>query len=196
VFRKTLRESVMHKNWIVIAIAVSVFSSAGPALAQNEDQQGLYVGGGIGDFSSELDDLDGADIDFDEDESAYKLFVGWRFNQFFAAQFDYLDLGRSDSQIGTGNLAIDTSGYVARVEGTLPLAFFELFATAGLIFSDVNADFAGTEIFDETENDPIYSVGAGVEIAERLTLRLEYEIIDIESFDDAEAVWFTVAWRL
>jgi hypothetical protein len=33
-------------------------------------------------------------------------------------------------------------------------------------------------------------------VAERLVLRLEYEIIDIETFDDAEAIWFSVAWRL
>jgi opacity protein-like surface antigen len=78
----------------------------------------------------------------------------------------------------------------------LPLSFFELFATAGLLFSSADATLGGTEVFDESDNDPVYSVGAGFEVAERLILRLEYEIIDIESFDDAEAVWFTVAWRL
>ena len=179
----------MHRNWI--AVAVLAFVSAGQALAQDsEAQQGPYVGVGIGDFSSELDELN-----VDESESAYKLFGGWRWNQFFAAQFDYLDLGASDSRIRTQNLEIDTSGFVVRIEGTLPIAFFELFATAGIMFSSVEANLGSTEVLDESDEDPVYSVGAGVEVAERFILRLEYEIIDVEAFDDAEAIWFTAAWR-
>ena len=179
----------MHRNWI--AVAVLAFVSAGQALAQDsEEQQGPYVGVGIGDFSSELDELS-----VDESESAYKLFGGWRWNQFFAAQFDYLDLGASDSRIQNQNLEIDTSGFVVRLEGTLPIAFFELFATAGIMFSSVEANLGSTEVLDESDEDPVYSVGAGVEVAERFILRLEYEIIDVEAFDDAEAIWFTAAWR-
>ena len=179
-----------------IAIAVLVLAGAGQAVAQDSDeQQGVYVGGGIGDFSVEIDDFDADDIDFDESDSAYKLFAGYRFNQFFAAQFDFLDLGGPESGTGLQHLEFDTSGYALRVEGTLPIAFFELFATAGLFFSDVEGSFGGVD-FDESDDDPVYSVGAGFEIAERVVLRLEYEIIDVETFDDAEAIWFTAAWRL
>jgi opacity protein-like surface antigen len=185
----------MQKKWI--AIAALIFASAGQAFAQDdESQEGVYFGAGIGDFSSELNQLNGTSIDFDEDESAYKAFVGWRFNQFLAAQVDYLDLGRSDSTVGLDNLEVKTRGYVARIEGTLPLAFVELFATAGLMFSSVDANLGETEVLDESDNDPVYSVGAGIEVAERLVLRLEYEIIDIETFDDAEAIWLSAAWRL
>ena len=117
------------------------FAGAGQAVAQDrEEQQGVYVGGGLGDFSSEIDEFDGDDINFDESDTAYKLFVGYRFNQFFGAQFDYLDLGSSDSPVGAQNLEVETGGYAVRFEGTLPLAFFELFATAGLVFSDVEAE--------------------------------------------------------
>ena len=185
----------MERIWI--AAAVLALAGAGQAVAQDsEEQQGVYVGAGIGDFSQEIDELEDVDINFDESDTAYKLFVGYRFNQFFGAQFDYLDLGRSDTAFGSQNLEIETGGYALRLEGTLPLAFFELFATAGLVYSDVEASFGGTEVFDESDSDPVYSVGAGFEIAERIVLRLEYEIIDIETFDDAEAIWFTAAWRL
>ena len=184
----------MNTKWI--AVAVLALAGAGQAVAQDpEEQQGVYVGGGIGDFSMEIDEFDADDIDFDESDSAYKLFVGYRFNQFFGAQFDYLDLGGSDSGTGLQHLELETGGYALRLEGTLPLAFFELFATAGLVFSDVDGTYGGVD-FDESDNDPVYSVGAGFEIAERVVLRLEYEIIDIETFDDAEAIWFTAAWRL
>ena len=185
----------MERIWI--AAAVLALAGAGQAVAQDsEEQQGMYIGAGIGDFSSELDQLNGANISFDESDTAYKLFFGYRFNQFFAVQGDFLDLGASDTAVGLQNLEIETGGYALRLEGTLPLAFFELFATAGLFYSDVEASFGGREVFDESDSDPVYSVGAGFEIAERLVLRLEYEIIDIETFDDAEAIWFTAAWRL
>ena len=187
--------NLIQRNWI--AVAVLAFAGAGQAVAQDDDeQQGVYVGGGVGDFSVEIDELDSDDIDFDESDTAYKLFVGYRFNQSFVAQFDYLDLGRSDTAVGLQNLEIETGGLAARIEGTLPLAFVELFATAGLMFSDVEASLGNTEILDESESDPVYSVGVGFEIAERVVLRLEYEIIDIETFDDTEAIWFTAAWRL
>ena len=174
----------MHRKWI--AVAVLAFASTGQAFAQ-DDQDGAYIGLGIGDFSSSIDD-----INFDEDESALKLFGGYRFNQFLGVQLDYYDLGKSAS----GAFGFETMGYAARVEGTLPLAFVELFATAGLLYSSVEAEFNGVEFLDESDNDPVYSVGIGFEIAERLVLRLEYEIIDIETFDDSEALWFTAAWRL
>ena len=78
----------MDRNWI--AVAVLALAGAGQAVAQDsEEQQGMYVGGGIGDFSSELDQYNGANINFDESNTAYKLFVGYRFNQFFGAQFDF-----------------------------------------------------------------------------------------------------------
>jgi OOP family OmpA-OmpF porin len=180
-----------------IAVAVLSCAVAGHAVAQQEEeQQGVYVGAGLGDFSVQIDELDGDDIDFDDGDTAYKLFVGYRFNQFFGVQLDYLDLGRSDSAVGLQNLEIETGGFAARLEGTLPLAFMEIFATAGMVYSDVEASFGGTQFFDESDSDPVYSVGIGFEIAERAVLRLEYEIIDIETFDDAEAIWFTAAWRL
>jgi len=187
--------SVMESS--CIAVAFLALAGAGQAVAQDdEEQQGFYVGAGVGDFSTQIDELDGDDINFDESDAAYKLFFGYRFNQFFGAQLEYLDLGRSDSAVGLQNLEVETGGYAARIEGTLPIAFFELFATAGLMFSDVEANLGGTEVFDESDNDPVYSVGIGFEIAERAVLRLEYEVIDIETYDDAEAIWLTAAWRL
>lgn len=183
----------MRRNWI--AIAVLTLAAAGQALAADEEQKGGYVGVGIGDFQSQLDQLNGAQINFDESATAYKIFGGWRFNQFLAAQIDYLDLGSSDERVGTQNVSLDTKGYTARIEGTLPLGPFELFATGGLIFSTVKADVNGRQVLDSSDNDPIYSVGGGLEIAERFVLRLEYEVIDIQSLDDAKAWWFTAAWR-
>jgi opacity protein-like surface antigen len=179
----------MSRN--LIAVVAVAFSGAGQALAQDsEEQQGIYIGVGIGDAATEINQLS-----VDENETAYKLFVGYRFNQFLALQGDFLDLGRTDSTFGVQNLAVETRGFTARIEGTLPLAFLELFATAGYIFSDVKATLGGSQIFDESDSDLVYSAGAGIEVFERLVLRLEYEIIEIEALDDSKALWITAGWR-
>ena len=189
----------MNRNWI--AVAVLAFAGAGQASAQGDDdkQDGAFVGVGIGDYSS---DGDISNVNFDESESVYKLFGGWRWNQFFAIQADYYDLGRVDSSSGGTNLQIETSGYVARIEGTLPLAFFELFATAGLFYSDVDTSTQTGAVRTEandSDTNPVYSVGFGFEIAERFVVRLEYEIIDIAETSnldaDSDAIWLTAAWR-
>ena len=98
------------KKAITVA-AVLLAMAAGPALAQRNDRrdddragrnlQGFYLGGGVGDFSSavdeinNLDDIDDVGIDFSDGDNATKVFAGWNFNRFFAVQGDFVDFGES-----------------------------------------------------------------------------------------------------
>ena len=102
----------MEMNRFAIAVAIVALAGTGPAMAQDpEEQEGVYVGGGVGDFSVEIDEFDGDDINFDDSDTVYKAFVGYRFNQFFGAQFDYYDLGSSDSPINNlQTLELETGG--------------------------------------------------------------------------------------
>ncbi len=114
----------MYKTWT--AAGAALLLAAGPALAQDDDNNtdGFYIGAGLGEFSTEIDeisDVDDVDIDFDTDEDATKIFAGWRFNRFFAAQLDQYDF--SDSNIAVNSLPLTQSldGTAASVVGTLPL---------------------------------------------------------------------------
>jgi len=185
---KSLRLLVL----IVLAMA------SGTALAQvdsNDNRRGFYIGAGLGDFSASIDDPQGTEIDLDSDDTALKLFGGWRLSRFFAVQLDYVDFGESSGESGFFDLRSDTTGFAPNVVGTLPIGFFELFAKAGMIWYDVDLDVDNDPTFSDSGEDPIYGVGVGLTLVERLTLRLEYEVIDVESFDDADAVWLTAAWR-
>jgi hypothetical protein len=169
----------------------------GSALAQ-ENADGFYIGAGLGDFSTEidnLDDVDDVDLDFDEHEDASKAFAGWRFNRFVAMQLDYYDFGESNTALNLLDVSADTKGLAPSVVGTLPLGPVELFARAGMVFYDVEVSLDNDPIIDESGEDPVYSAGIGVTIAERLNLKAEYEVIDIEAFDDAKAVWLSANWR-
>jgi len=160
-----------------------------------DENSGLYLGAGLGDFSTQIDEIGDVDLDFDEDSDASRIFAGWRFNRVVAVQLDYFDFG--DSTAATNLLSIDSDarGIAPSLVATLPLGPIELFVKGGWLFYDLEVTANGDEIFDESENDPMYGAGIGITLLERLALRAEYEVIDIDEIDDAEALWITAAWR-
>ena len=56
-------------------------------------------------------------------------------------------------------------------------------------------NLTGGRIIDESGEDVVWGAGVGIDVAERLNLRLEYEEIDIEELDEADALWLNVAWK-
>ena len=183
--------------------ALAVFAASmlvtGPALADGDITDGLYFGVGLGDFSTGIDDLsdvDEANLDFDSDESARKVFVGWRFNRFMAVQVDRVDFERSvDAQNALDVFSTRTDGFAPSLVGTLPLGPIELFARGGILWYDLTIDRNNTPLADSSDRDPIFGAGIGFTIAERLNLRAEYEVVEIDGLDDPNAVWLTAAWR-
>ena len=183
---------------------------AGPALAQqtrDDDRsgrnvEGFYFGGGIGDFSSSvdeinsLDDVDDAGIDFSDSDNALKLFGGWRLNRYFAFQGDYVDFGESSGFVTSSvSGTSDVQGFAPSIVGTLPIGPVELFGRIGMMFYELDLNLTGGRVIDESGEDMVWSAGIGLDVKERLNLRLEYEQIDIERFDEADAVWLNAAWK-
>jgi OmpA-OmpF porin, OOP family len=181
----------------IFALASSVCFTA-PAFA-DDDHTGLYLGIGLGDFSTGVDDIsdvDEANLDFDSDESARKIFAGWRFNRFMAMQIDRIDFERSvDARDALNVFSTQAEGFAPSVVGTLPLGPVELFARGGILWYDLSIDRNDTSLADLSDRDPIFGAGIGFTIAERLNLRAEYEVVEIDGLDDPNAVWLTAAWR-
>ena len=179
-------------------VGAALVLTAGTALAQ-DNTDGLYIGAGFGDFSAEIDDIDDVDdaiADFEEDESASKYFVGWRFNRFLGVQADLYDLGDAASSLKGQSISAETEAYGASIVGTLPIAFIELFARAGLIFYDLEVTTPNiSDRIDESNEDVVYSAGIGFTFVERFNLQLEYEVLEISEFDSADAWWLNASWR-
>jgi hypothetical protein len=187
----------MTRVFTTTAASAALALAAGSAFAQ-DNTEGLYVGGGFGDFMVEINDIDDVNdavADFDEDDSASKFFAGWRLNRFLALQGDYYDLGNMTTTFKSQQVAAKTDGFAASVVGTLPLAFIELFARAGLIFYDVEVDRGTTSVVDEGDDDFVYSAGIGFVLFERVNLQLEYEVLDIKELDTSDAWWLNASWR-
>ncbi len=77
----------------------------------------------------------------------------------------------------------------------------ELFGKVGYYFYDI--DFQ-VDIDDPTfpdvdggasDEDLLYGFGVGMTFFERLNARLEYEKIDSDFIDDADALWLSGQWR-
>jgi OmpA-OmpF porin, OOP family len=178
-----------------VGVAAVLLLAAGPALA--EDEQGLYVGGGLGDFSTNIDaieDIDQID-DVDFDDNVSKIFAGWRFNRFLGVQLDYVDLGKSTEAVSLLNVTRETDGIMPSVVGTLPIGPIELFAKAGMIFYNLEVNTDGGQVFDESGEDLVYGVGIGFTFLDRLNVAAEYEKYDIDELDNADALWLTASWR-
>lgn len=180
--------------------------SSGAAYAAPENDEGFYVGGGVGQFNIEVEGLDTFDDTLrtlDDDDTAWQAFVGWRLNPYISLQAAYIDFGRPEDEFssGTGDggkFRAELSGFAPSIIGTLPLGPVELSAKLGYYIYDLklsgdinDADFNRSD----SGEDLMYGVGLGVTFFERLHAKLEYEKIELDRAEDANALWLTGQWR-
>jgi OOP family OmpA-OmpF porin len=198
----------MDMNRAIVA-ATLVALGTGSAYAQSpENDEGFYIGGGVGQFNLEIDGIDGIDEaveTLDADDTSWQAFIGWRINPYISLQGAYIDFGGPEDDFSTagssGNYRAEISGFAPSIIGTLPLGPIELSAKLGYYFYDLdltaNIDDPLDPQFKSSESgeDIMYGVGAGITLFERLHAKLEYEKIDLEDVDDANAFWLTGQWR-
>ncbi len=190
------------KHGITAALALAAFGAASAAQAM-DNEAGFYAGGGVGSFDVQIDDFDDVDdtIDrYDSDDTAWKAFVGWRMNPYLAFEAAYVNLGSPDDEVFPDtNVTVETDGFAPYVVGTLPIGdWFEVFAKAGYYWysTDVRVSSPfGSVSDDDSDSTFTWSAGLGVNIFERVNIRLEYEQFDFDDTDDAKALWLTGAYR-
>ncbi|HEY0683280.1 MAG TPA: outer membrane beta-barrel protein [Steroidobacter sp.] len=184
----------MHKRMALNGLALLGLLASTTVLA--EVQPGFYVGAGVGTAKVEQDtitDEDLGDFTFDSDDTAFKVFGGYNFNQYFAVEAAYFDGGAPEETIvavpgARATLEIGLSGLIVSALGRLPLNdAFSLYGKLGLASYDVdfkgrvNGDTFATDSL--SEDDVSYAVGASINVGASFELRAEYEAISIEDGD-------------
>ncbi len=190
---------------LTAAMAALTLALVPAAFAQEQEEiSGFYLGGGAGQFNASIDDVDDIDetVDsWDDDDTAYKFFAGYRLNRFVAFELDYINLGEPSGAVVPGrNVDAAVDGFAPYVVGTLPLGqYFELYGRLGYYFYDatrgVEDELDNRVEFDEESEDLVYGAGIGANIGEKFNIRAEYEKFDLQGLDDADALWLTAAWR-
>ena len=189
---------------IAAALATLAVAAAAPAAYAQDESRGFYLGGGVGQFNAQIDDVDQVDntVDnWDEDDTAYKFFGGYRLNKFLAFELDYMNLGEPSGAVVPGrNVDASIDGFAPYVVGTIPLGkWFEVYGRLGYYFYDANVgvedELDNRVEFDEESEDLVWGAGIGANIGEKFNIRAEYERYDIKGLDDADALWLTAAWR-
>jgi hypothetical protein len=152
-----------------------------------------------------VDDTNNAIERLDDDDAAWKIFAGYRFNPYISLEGAYIDFGgpsdRSSASGSSGDYEVELNGFAPYLIGTFPLGPVELFGKVGYYFYDIelraDLDDLGDDVFqsDSSGEDLLYGFGVGMTFFEHLNARLEYEKIDADDVDDADALWLSAAWR-
>ena len=192
----------------IVAAATTLVLAGTWSAANAENDSGFYVGAGLGQFNVQIDDIDDTDDAIerlDDDDTAWKLFGGYRINKYISAEVAYIDFGGPadsfDASGSSGDYKVELSGFAPYIIGTLPLGPVELFAKAGYYFYDVDLtvdlDDLGDDVIRSSDSDEdfLYGFGVGATFFDHLHARLEYETVDSDVIDDADAIWLSGAWR-
>jgi len=159
------------KNRLVSVVAfVTLLAAFSPAsLADQREDAGFYIGGGIGFVSIDEEN-------FDDDKNIPQGFVGWQITPIFGLEAGYADFGT----FGDSAASADTDG--ASLAATLRLPVSERFAIygkAGQFWWDTKFDIENiSESFDDKEL--FYGVGLSYELTNNIDLRLSYDRMDID----------------
>jgi hypothetical protein len=164
----------MDKRIGITAAALLALFAASVAGAE---ESGFYVGAGIGKSEVEVDD-----VDFDGDDTSFKVFAGYAFSPNLALEGAYFDGGTADETFGPAVVEAEVSGFNASVVGSIPLGdVFTLFGRIGFAAYDV--DVTGrignntVASISDSDEDLSYGFGGAFTIG-KFQLRAEYESID------------------
>jgi len=152
---------------VIPVVAMAVFSPA--LLADQRQDSGLYLGGGIGFVSIN-------DSDFDDDNNVPHGFVGWQITPNFGIEASYADFG----DYGSDFAKIDTDGVSLAATLRLPITErFAIFGKAGQFWWEADFD-AGNFSDNFDDNELFYGVGLSFEVTDNLDFRLAYDRLDID----------------
>lgn len=151
---------------------------------------GFYIGGSLGGATLEAE-FDPTDFpvpnlpsSIDEDDTAYKLFAGYRFDLpaiDLGVEAGYVNFGEPEVDILGEELVLDPTGINLWGIASLDAGVIDVFAKLGYIMWDVEAEILGESVSDDG-SDIGYGVGLSFGLGP-VDIRGEYELYDIEDAD-------------
>ena len=164
----------------------TTFSTAAVAIAALTPvtalaEEGLFIAAGIG--SADLSEsFDGFDVD--TDSTAYRITVGWRFNDYIAVDAGYHNFGRFDQTFDVAgtptSVSLKADGFTIGGVGSLPLTDrMSLFARAGAFFWDGESLIGNV---DDNVSDVNAHLAAGIRamVYKNLSVTVDWSRFDLD----------------
>ncbi|MGE5491905.1 MAG: outer membrane beta-barrel protein [Actinomycetota bacterium] len=167
-------------------IALSLFAASTAVFAQNT---GWYVGGSAGQSKTKFKNDDfawniaGVSETKDTTDTAWKLFGGYNFNQYFAVEVGYADLGTPKYKYSgagvAGQMKVEQNSAFAAAKATLPVGSqFNLFGKLGATSNHSKSTWT-SNIGNGSDSDnhikAMFGVGAEFLPIKNVGIRVEYE---------------------
>ncbi len=154
-------------------LLATMFADVGHA----DDDTGFYLGGGFGQAREEF-------LVFNGDDPMYRLFGGYSFNRFIAAEAGYIDNGKVGDTYNGIHQSLEMQGFYATGLAKWPIGkSFAPFAKLGVIFhDDIRKVSIGTQVLStHSSSDADFIFGGGLEfkLGDNFRLRAEYEKVNM-----------------
>ncbi len=178
------------RNKMIAVAATLAGLAAFPTFAADN---GIYLGGSVGQSGVQADDLGFDGGDYDASATGFKAIAGWRFLDWLAVEANYVDLGAGDDTVDGDKLEVDANGISLSLLGFLPIGPVDVFARVGAI--DWNADVSSPGFGSVSDDGTDLTYGAGAQFRVwSLAIRAEYEIFDISDADTVDMISLGVTW--
>lgn len=177
----------------LVFVIFGLMSFSGTAIAQSS----FYVGGGGGQAEAnelsftDFDDGSGISGSFDDSDSGWKVFGGYKFSKYFALELSYVDLGSVSfdaTSDGSGSVflsgpvtgIVSAKGPSASAVGIIPVGNrFDFLIKAGFMAWDADVTLSnsafGTANTSQDGTDLAYGLGAQFRFTDRFSVRGEWE---------------------
>ncbi len=157
----------------LVLLGVSTFSA-------NAAEQGLYMGGGVGVYTLDIDDTS-----FDDNATVAKVIAGFRFSDGIAIEVDYQKLFEVEDDVLGVKAEIDAEAWTVSLRPILPVSdFLDLYAKIGYTWYDIEArtNILGGVSIEDTEAS--FSWGGGVDLNfGNVSFRGEVTRIEVDDAD-------------
>jgi hypothetical protein len=174
---------------------IGVIAFAGAAAPAFAADNGIYLGAAVGRSNVQVDrSALVTDLNFNGNDTGYKLIAGIRPLDWLAVEGNYVDFGKPDDRVGGVNFTAKGHGITGFAVGFVTLGPIDLFGKAGLISwnGKLSADSFGKLIDDNGVNFG-YGVGAQFRLGS-LGFRAEYEAYNADRIDNLNMVSVGVTW--